>query len=682
MSQIQQVTLDFETYYDDEYSLSKMTAEEYIRDPRFEIIGLGIRWPGAPTRWLSMPEDQLRAGLQRLDWSNKLVVGHNLSEFDSLILTEKLGVRPKFYQCTLSLARTLHGGKQSKSLAALCKLYGLQDKGDEVVRAKGKRRADFSEKELAAYGAYCINDVDRCAELYDIFRRRLPPQELLYSHMLIRMWAEPRLTLSLDLLRRLGSEVTERKERLLRETLEVLDNGEVFTPEQAQKMLRSDARFAKALEAFGVEPPRKPSPKRKDAEGNPLMVYAFAKSDAAMEELLNDEDARVQTLAAARLGVKTTIEESRILRFTGIAERGLLPVPLAYGKTHTHRAAGSGKINMQNMGRAKSIDAKTRQGDLMMTPHGVRLFDALSPDGKQVRAMGAGEIFATKDCHKVGLRDVIAAPPGKRVVVADSSNIELRVCHLLAGQMDTVEMLRQGEDLYSWFATDLYGYPVNKDDNPKERQHGKVGMLQLQYQSGARAFKNAARVMGGVYLTDEEAERTVQVYRSRFTEVKNLWSAGEKAIRRMANAAEGYIDQWGLCRTEHNRIVGPTGMWLSYDNLRFDVHPDFGEGFIYEDREARRVKRIYGGAIVENLSQWLARDIVYEQALDIERKYGGPGTGVVLMVHDEVVVLVDEDKADECLQFCIQRMSQAPKWWPNIPLAAEGSHGVIYGQCK
>lgn len=682
MSKIEQVTLDFETYYDDEYSLSKMTAEEYIRDPRFEIIGLGINWPGRPTRWLSMEEDKLRAGLQRLDWSNKLVVGHNLSEFDALILTEKLGIRPKFYQCTLGLARVLHGGKQSKSLAALCKLYGLEDKGDEVVRAKGKRRADFSPQQLAAYGRYCINDVDRCAELYGLFRPQLPPVELLYNHLMIRMWAEPRVQLDLGLLRNLGAEVTARKERLLRETLALIDDGGELTPEQAQKMLRSDAKFAKMLQQFGIEPPRKPSPKRKDAEGNPLMVYAFAKSDAGMEELLNDEDEAVQTLAAARVGVKTTIEESRILRFTGIAERGLLPVPLAYGKTHTHRGAGSGKINMQNMGRSKDIDSKIRPGDLMMTPAGPRFYDATSPDGKLVRAQQGNEIFSLRDCHKVGLRDVLQAPPGKRFVVVDSSNIELRVCHLLAGQMDTVEMLRQGEDLYSWFAGDLYGYPVNKSDHPRERQHGKVGMLQLQYQSGAKSFRNAARIMGGIKITEEEAERTVQVYRGRFAEVKKLWREGEKAIRRMANADVGYIDQWGLCRTEHNRIVGPTGMWLAYDNLRYDVHEDFGEGYIYEDRERRRIKRLYGGSVVENLSQWLARDIVYEQALDIERRYAGPGTGVVLMVHDEVVALVDEDRAEECLQFSIQRMSQPPKWWPQIPLAAEGSHGVVYGQCK
>lgn len=682
MSKLELVPLDWETFYDDEYSLSKMPAEEYIRDPRFEIIGLGIRWPGANTRWLSGPEDQLRAGLQKLDWSNKIVVGHNLSEFDALILTERMGIRPKFYQCTLAMARALHGGKQAKSLAAMCKLYKLPDKGDEVVKAKGKRRADFTAKELAAYGRYCIGDVDRCAELYEIFRKRLPAHELQYLHLLIRMWAEPRLHLDLDLLRKLGAEVAQRKETLLRQVVELIDNGAIYTPQHAQKLLRSDAKFAAALQLFGVDPPMKFSPKRKNPDGTPMQVYAFAKSDQGMTDLLEDEDERVQTLAAARLGVKTTIEESRILRFTGIAERGALPVPIAYGKTHTHRGAGAGKINMQNMGRVKKITKKIQPGDLIMTPVGARVFDAASPTFEQLRAQQTGEIFPIKKCHRVGLRDVIIAPPGKRLVVVDSSNIELRVCHLLAGQMDTVEMLRMGEDLYAWFAGDLYGYPVNKDDHPDERQHGKVGMLQLQYQAGAKSLRNAARVQNGLILTMEESERTVQVYRGRFTQVKKLWYKSEDAIKRMVNGSRDYIDQWGLCHTEKDKIVGPNGMCLNYDNIRYDSHVDYGDGYIYENREERKIKRIYGGAVVENLSQWLARDIVFEQMLDAERRYGGPSNGVALTAHDEILVVVDEDRAEECLKWCIQRMSQAPKWWPQIPLAAEGAIGTVYGNCK
>lgn len=333
MAKFFDVPIDTETFYCTKsgYTLSKMTAEEYIRDPRFQIIGLALRWPGQPTRWLTnMTHAEMGAVLRRHDWSDKIVIGHNLSEFDALILTEVLGVRPRFYQCTLALARQLHGSETGKSLGKLCELYGLPPKGDEVIRADGMRLEDFSPQQLAAYGDYCINDTDRCYDLYNIFKRKLPPQELQYAHLLARMWAEPRIELDLDLLRRLSTDLAARKMATLQRVCQLLD----IPYDQAQDTLRSDAKFADALRQLGIDPPRKIS-KRTGKE-----AYAFAKTDRAMEELLEHEDDEVQALITARLGVKTTIMESRVERFTGIAERGKLPAPIAYGKTVTARAAG------------------------------------------------------------------------------------------------------------------------------------------------------------------------------------------------------------------------------------------------------------------------------------------------------------------------------------------------------
>lgn len=619
MSGVQLVTLDWETFYDEEYTLSKMTAEEYIRDPRFEIIGVGIKVGSKPTNWVSAPLPELRERFHKSDWSNVVLMGHNMSEFDALILNHHIGVRPRAYLCTLAMARAIHGGKVSKSLAALAKMYGLKDKGDEVVRAKGKRRLDFSPSELAAYGEYCKGDCDITHDLYHIMKHELPAQEQRYISLFTKMFAEPKLELDLQALKDYQEELVARKIALL------------MRCGLTQQELRSDAVFADALIKAGVEPPRKIS-KRTGKE-----AYAFAKTDEAMVALLEHDDVDIQTLAAARVGVKSTIEESRVGRFIGIAERGKMPVPLVYGKTHTHRAAGGGKINLQNLGCG-------------------------SP-----------------------LRKAIKAPPGKIIVVADSSNIELRVAHCLSGQMETVAKLRAGADLYCDFASDLYGYPVNKKDHPKERQHGKVAMLQLQYQSGAQSFRNAARIMGKLKLDEVTCQSTVDMFRNKFPMVKKFWRTCHNAITDMHTGVVRNIDVWGLCRTEQDCILLPNGMRLKYFGLREESHPDFGTQWVYDDKETRKMKKTYGGSITENLCQALARNVVFEQMLEVEKKYGtyqDATSGVALTVHDEIVAVVDEDKGEECLKFMLDVMHEAPRWWKELPVAAEGGMAMRYGDAK
>ena len=677
---MQLITLDFETYYDTKegYTLSKMTAEEYIRDPRFEIIGVSIAVNDQPATWYDNHGGRAIAALREIDWPNAVAVGHNLSEFDSLILTEKCGCRPRAYLCTLAMGRALHGGKVSNALGNLATLYGLPPKGDEVVRADGKRLRDFSPEQLAAYGNYCNTDVALCRALYHIMRKHLPASELRYMSMMIRMWAEPRMLID-------GELATQYLEQLRANKQALLDRAGVD-----EKTLRSNEKFAELLREYGIDPPMKPSKTAKNPDGSPKMTYAFAKTDPAMEELLNDPDEEVATLAAARVGVKTTIEESRTARFLGISQRGALAAPLAYGRTHTHRAAGSGKLNLQNMGRGKPVTKRTHLGTLLVTPDGIDRFAGLRPgerDGKPAMVVDTldGASWYDDDVHCVGLRDHLVAPEGKVYVVADSSNIELRVCHALAGQTDTVEKLRNKIDLYCDFASDIYGRPITKKDKT-ERLHGKVGMLQLQYQSGGRAFKNAARVMGGIHLSDESAEETVTAYRNRFSKVRKLWYRCEDALKAMARGTSMYVDELGLCRTDTNKIWLPNGMAINYFNLRRELNVfTQRDQWVYDDKEKRFPKNIYGGAVTENLCQALARNIVFEQALEIEKKYGRydlVGNGVVLMVHDEVIALVDEDDADDCLVFMLDVMSQSPTWWPDLPVAAEGDIAYAYGSAK
>ena len=689
MTKTRMVTLDFETYYctKTKYSVSSMTPEEYIRDPRFQVIGFSVALEDDDPVWVTGTDKYIEQQLRAIAWDRTAVLGHNMSEFDALILGLHYGITPKAYLCTLQLARTKHGAKTSNSLGNLAKMYGVGTKGDEVVRADGMRKEDFSPAQMAAYGSYCDTDVVICRDLFKILVTGFPAAELRTMSMATRMYAEPRLALDGELLAVLHQDLIDRRKQLqdhVADMLHIVDPDPDNRRLMVQRTLRSDAKFAELLVTkFDYVPAMKFSPKRKNPDGTKMEVYAFAKTDDQMLDLADDDtNEDLYALTHARLGSKSTIAESRVERFRGIALRGLLPVPTIYGKTVTHRFAGGGKINMQNLPGARSPNDKTRTGTLLWTPDGYKRMWKKNTS-KLMVATEDKVVYPFKKVHVAGLRDAIVVPPGKKLVVVDSSNIELRVVHLLAGQMDTVEKLRNKVDLYSDFATELYGYEVTKALY-RERQHGKVGMLQLQYQSGWWAFRRACRVMGGIVISELESKQSVTLYRGRYAEIPKLWKNCQRGIEDIVAGNERWIDQFGLCQTTHNGIILPNGMTIQYDGLRqHQFEDDDKPSWVYDNKETRKMKKLYGGAITENLGQALARIVVFDQTLQIERKWGNKrGNGVVLSVHDEVGCLVDEDDADECLKFMIDEMSQPPKWWPELPVGAEGGIGDSYGECK
>jgi DNA polymerase I-like protein with 3'-5' exonuclease and polymerase domains len=164
---MQLATIDFETYYDREYSLSKITTEEYVHDDRFEVIGVSVKIDDGPTEWFSGTFNETKAWLERIDWSVTGAIAHNMM-FDSAILSWRFSIKPVAYLDTLCMARAVDGVEVGNSLAKLADRYGLGSKGTEVLLAIGKRRANFTEEELAQYGSYCCNDVEITKKLFDI----------------------------------------------------------------------------------------------------------------------------------------------------------------------------------------------------------------------------------------------------------------------------------------------------------------------------------------------------------------------------------------------------------------------------------------------------------------------------------------------------------------------------------
>ena len=622
------VTIDFETYYDKDYSLSKMTTEQYIRDPRFEVIGVGIKVNDYPTDWYSggTPGNFLRS----MKYDNKAILCHHTA-FDGAILAWKFGINPKLWLDTLSMAKPAHSVTVGGSLAALSSFYNLGTKGSEVVNALGKRREDFTKEELARYAEYCINDVELTYKLYKKLSKGFPAAELLVIDQTIRMFTHPVIQLDTKLLMQHLQNVRDSKVDLLRQALH---GNTTDTPEQLTDILMSNDKFAAALERLGIDPPTKISPR------TGLTAFAFAKTDYGMQLLQEHPDERVQALANARLGIKSTIEETRTEALIGVANRGRLPIMLNYFGAHTGRFSGGDKLNLQNL---------PKRGNNT-------------------------------------IRRALKAPEGHVLVACDSAQIEARVVAWLAGQESLLEAFRDGRDVYSEFATEVYGRKITKADKV-ERFVGKTCILGLGYGMGAEKFRRTLEIgQGGVSVNIDidEAQRIVRVDRSVNHKIPQLWNQCNSALGGMLHRAEGSICD-KVSYTEEG-VHLPNGFVLKYPALRASTSnyeyigdsrnfKKFLKQKVTQGNEEITYTKIYGGKMTENIVQALAAQIIREQMAAVAAK----GLRVVLQVHDEIVVSTPEKQAKETLAVMLTQMSQPPRWAPDLPLACEGGYASNYG---
>lgn len=350
------LTIDIESFYSREFSLTKVTTEEYIRSPQFEVIGAAVQVDDGEPQWFSGDAEAMHQFLSQFDWANSLALAHN-APFDGAILNWVFGLRPKGWLDTLSMGRALHGTEVGGSLKVLAQHYGLGEKGTEVENALGLHRTDFSPEQLARYGEYCKNDVALTWELFGQMSKGFPKIELRLIDLTVRMFTEPVLQLDKVLLDSYLEEVVTKK----RFALAGYNRDD----------LMSNPKFADLLRKLGVEPPMKKSPT------NGKQTYAFSKTDEEFKALLEHDDSFVQALVAARFGTKSTIEETRTERFIGIASRGTLPVPLRYYAAHTGRWGGDDKLNLQNLPRGSTLK------HCIEAPDGYQIIDS---DSSQIEA--------------------------------------------------------------------------------------------------------------------------------------------------------------------------------------------------------------------------------------------------------------------------------------------------------
>lgn len=676
------VTLDFETYYDSDYTLRKLNTSEYIRDERFKAHMVGLKIGRGKTKIIE--GSRIRSTLRMIPWSSYGLLCHN-TPFDGFILHEHFGIKPKFFYDTLSMARALHKNDISASLDEVAQFYGVGNKLPDVMAlAKGvrdlkKETVTIANVEDTLYNhmaRYCAVDVDLCHEIFLKMVAEYPEDEIQLIDRTVRMFCDPVLRVDIPRVEKeLERELKEKEELLFsviggeKEVVKRRLKGEKTEDikEAARKMIASNERFAKLLEKEKVKPPKKISPawiakKEEDRDDAKKWTYAFSKTDLEFTALKEHLNPRVRALVEARLAVKSTINETRAERFLKAgANNKPLPVLLNYYGAHTGRWSAANKMNMQNLPRG-------------------------------------GE-----------LRKSILAPKGHAIVVADSGQIEARMNGWLWGQDDLLDAFRRSDayeaeqaklpkdkrkpargrdrDAYCQFGDVVYNFEVRKDKHELERFVSKVCVLALGYQMGAAKLQTtlALGVMGPpVFLEYEECERIVYAYRNKNFKIKEGWAFCGQIIEDMAIGREG---SWKCLHWEKERIWLPNGMSLKYPRLRLKdteqrmtarikgdryVEPVFRE-WVYDRKD--EPAKIYGGLLDENLVQALSRIVVGAQLLKISNKHR-----IVMFTHDENVAVVRMPQAPKALDFMLKTMREQQPWCSDLPLNAEGGFDVIYSK--
>jgi DNA polymerase len=607
------ITIDFETFYEKStFSLSKLTTEEYVRDDRFEVIGVAVKVNDGETEWASGTHEQIKGWLEGFDWANSMAIAHNMM-FDGFILSERFGIFPKIYADTLSMGRAIHGVEVGGSLAVLAQRYNLGTKGDEVIAASGKNRVDFTDEDLDRYGDYCVNDVELTYKLFSaMIKKGFPKTEMKLIDLTTRMFTRPLLDLNLNLLEMHLTDIKEKKDNLLL-LANIEDKGE----------LASNPKFAELLKGLGVPVPMKISP----TTGKE--TFALSKNDEEFKALAEHPNVVVQTLVAARLGTKSTLEETRTERFIGIAKRGLMPVPLKYYAAHTGRWGGSDSLNLQNL---------------------------------PSRGENAGK-----------LKKAIIAPEGYSVIDADSSQIEARVLAWLAGQNDLVEAFAKGEDVYKIMASAIYSKGI-EEITKEERFVGKTTILGAGYGMGAAKFGAQLKTFGTT-VSDDEARHIIQIYRETYPHIVGLWRQAQLALEAISKGYTTSLGKAGVLGIEPNEkgIRLPSGLLMRYDQL-VAVRDEKGMQYQYKTRYGWN--KIYGGKVIENVCQAIARCIIGEQMIRIAKRYD-----VVLTVHDAIACVVKDEEVKEAQAYIEECMKWTPEWADGLPVSCESGYGKSYGDC-
>lgn len=661
------VYLDFESYYDADYSLQRMSTEEYVRDSKFNPYLLGFAIDDSPV-YLARGADAIASVLRALPLQTSYVVAHN-AVFDAMIIEAFFGMSVPHPLCTMALMRWCGISRLVReSQASLCEFLGTGVKGEFIQNMRGRTLDSLSPEELDQYEKYCVSDVEALRTNAKHMFQLVPQWVLSFISLSLRMYTQPRFLIDVPLLEAYYNELKQRYEAA-RERIQHLFSY----PDSASflKAIRSKDKFCQMLESVGGVVPMKVSAAKTktlrstDPGAEEVLIPALAKSDLAFQALLDDPNEDIRTLVEVRMESNSSIAMSRTNKFLWLAQRGPMCIELqplsAWTGRYTAGATEGGvssKSNVQNLAK--------RKGDKT-------------------------------------LRKALLSQPGQMIVAADSSQIEARVLAWIANEEWLLDAFRNGDDPYSMLAEDIFHVPwkdikAGAKGGNKEywvyRNIGKTCILSAGYRVGVKKFSDTL-LREGFKLGDTEedhaiiASRSHSTYREKNSRIVELWYTCDRVLQHLAQGGSGVFGgpqgvsfQYGMMDVfgkSTPSVSTPSGFILRYPNLRFEYNEERRKNQLIYDRLYKgklSKSHIHGGTLTENISQSFAFLILAWQAVNMRSR----GVEAVLNVHDEWVCMVPEDQTEVVQGLMIEEMRRVPEWAAGLPLDCEASHGKNYGE--
>lgn len=703
------IFLDTETFYSHgDFSLSKMSTEEYCRDERCTLELFGLALEDGPVKMLDTPTSEQLDTFAKVSATPGVVcVAHN-ARFDGMVFGVR-GIHPVWH-CTMAMSLACGIGRVTgASLKSLTKSLGGPEKGGFIADASGKRLMDMTPYEQQQYRDYCAVDIEALRHIHKAMLPLIPPRALDFIAMTVRMYTDPLVIIDKPLLVEYAKRLEDELERDMAELQRLFKFN---TKEEFISAIRSRTEFPKMLRSLGVEPPTKlagkdrlqtykkdkarivellniPEDERdkdwvKDLDKAAKSVakgartFALAKSDTEFIELMEGDDEDVALLCQVRANNNSSIKMSRTQRLLELADRGPLPIPLSAFKARTGRftagnmiedTAQTDSLNLQNFPR--------RQGDTT-------------------------------------LRRSLTAPKGWKFVYADSSQIEARVGAWICQQNDLMEQFRRGECPYCALGEVIYNidrkelWQKAKVEKIKEfntlRDISKEGILSAQYGVSAKTFglrlrqkKTWLKEPGDIEAHNAEADRIIKIYNAQMSSIAGFRRLCGKVLKHMCAGGAGqfggsngavfqYDGDYDLFGHRVARVLMPNGFPIIYQNLRMETEKD-------DDGELRQVIKydhwrgrdvipiyIYGSKFYENLTQSLSFQILWHQALDIDSQLRRPGR-IVTNEHDSWTAGVLEEDVDYSVELFERCMRQTPVWMPEaLPLDCESGVGDNFAE--
>lgn len=660
------LNIDLETYSGAD--LLKSGVYKYTEHPDFEILMIAFAFDDEPVDIIDLASgfDEIPERLEKALTDPNILKRSANANFERTCLARHTGkpMDPRQWRCTLVDASTVGLPGNLDGIAKALKLDTQKDAAGKALiryfsipckptKANGGRTRNLphhDQEKWQMFLDYCVQDVE----------------------------VERNINKMIEKYMDIGSDSDWNERALWALDQEIVDRGVLIDRELVENAIRIYEEYtgklkARLKEITGLKNPNSVAQLSEWLNEHDVQVDNLRK-DTVSDLLKQDLTPVVREVLEARQELGMSSVKKYMAMLEAICEddrvRGILQF---YGAGRTGRWAGR-IIQPQNLPRA-SIENNEKFKDLAYQT------------ARETLRTGDADWFETLYGNvpyalAALIRTMIIAPEGKVLAVSDFSAIEARVIAWLAGEKWRLEVFATHGKIYEASAAQMFNVPIESIDkgNPL-RQKGKVSELALGYQGGPGALIQMGALDMG--LTEEELPELVRAWRKANPKIKQLWYDCENAAIEAIHNQEKVRIQHGVSFFYRNRclyIELPSGRRLVYFNARLEEHKEFDKlSIVYDgiDSMTKQWKKLhtYGGKLVENIIQAIARDCLAYAMLQIAQlKDEGFDFPIVMHVHDEIVAETDEGM----LGVMEEVMGQEIPWAKGLVLGADGFETLYY----